>query len=51
MVEYIEIFRAQIELDAFRETKLMAQCEIGMVVRVRAAQPVPGKISRLLKGW
>ena len=35
MVEYIEIFRAQIEVDAFRETKLTAQCEIFLVERVK----------------
>ena len=51
MVEYIEVFRAQIELDSLAEIKLAAQREIRLVERVWTAQSVPGKVSRLTKRW
>ena len=51
MVEYIEVFCAQIELDAFSEAKLAAQREIGLVERVWTTQPVSGEVPRLPNRW
>jgi hypothetical protein len=51
MVEHLEEFRADIELDAFGDTEPTAQRKIGLVERVWTAQAVDREVSRLPNGW
>lgn len=51
VVEYVEVFRAHVELYALGQIKTAAEREIGLVDRVRAAQAVPRKIPSLPYRW
>jgi|SRR5580658_3760783 hypothetical protein len=47
MVEHIEVFCAQIEIDPLGQVESPAQRQVGLIDGVRAAQPVSGKVSYL----